>query len=177
MLRQAQNEDRKIRMTSAMNQTSQHKERRQVDATENSTMFHIEQLAWHSPKQALLKEVRVQVFIREQHVPLAIEWDEHDADAIHLLALDQAGKAIACARILKIGRVGRMAVLREWRGKGLGLALLEKAITICQSLGMQSIAISSQTHAIAFYQKAGFIVTSEAYIDANIWHVDMQRAI
>ena len=164
-------------MTSAMNQTSQHKERRQVDATENSTMFHIEQLAWHSPKQALLKEVRVQVFIREQHVPLAIEWDEHDADAIHLLALDQAGKAIACARILKIGRVGRMAVLREWRGKGLGLALLEKAITICQSLGMQSIAISSQTHAIAFYQKAGFIVTSEAYIDANIWHVDMQRAI
>ena len=164
-------------MTSAKSPTCQHQVHRPVVATENSPTFHIEQLTWHSPKQALLKAVREQVFIREQHVPLAIEWDEHDADAIHLLALDQAEQAIACARILKIGRVGRMAVLREWRGKGLGLALLEKAITICQSLGMQSIAISSQTHAIAFYQKAGFIVTSEAYIDANIWHVDMQRAI
>jgi predicted GNAT family N-acyltransferase len=140
-------------------------------------VFTIEKIGWDSPKQALLKAVREVVFIHEQHVPLYIEWDEHDADAIHLLALDSSGQAIGCARILKKGRVGRMAVLREWRGKGLGQALLEEAITICKSLGMQNISISSQTHAIKFYQKAGFSVTSEAYIDANIWHVDMQRAI
>ena len=153
---------------------------RQDKISMNQTFKHtftIEQLAWHTPKQALLKAVREQVFIKEQHVPLYIEWDEHDADAIHLLALDLAGHPIGCARILKIGRVGRMAVLREWRGKGLGIALLDAAIAICKSLGMQTIAISSQTHAIKFYQKAGFSVTSEAYIDANIWHVDMQRTI
>ena len=142
-----------------------------------SQEFTIEQIVWHSPKQGLLKAVREAVFIEEQKVPLYIEWDEHDADAIHLLALDSSGQAIGCARILKKGRVGRMAVLRGWRGKGLGQALLDEAIKICKGLGMQTVAISSQTHAIAFYQKAGFSVTSEAYIDANIWHVDMQRAI
>jgi predicted GNAT family N-acyltransferase len=142
-----------------------------------SQPFSIETISWQSAKQAQLKAVRSKVFIEEQHVPLYIEWDEHDADAVHLLALDATGQAIGCARVLKKGRIGRMAVLPEWRGKGLGLALLEAAIAVCQSLGMQSVAISSQTHAIAFYQKAGFEVTSDAYIDANIWHVDMQRAI
>jgi predicted GNAT family N-acyltransferase len=139
--------------------------------------FTIEQVSWDSPKQALLKAVREVVFIEEQHVPLYIEWDEFDQDAIHLLALDAYGKAIGCARILKKGRIGRMAVMPDWRGQGLGLALLDEAMKICKSLGMQSVAISSQTHAIKFYEKAGFTVTSEAYIDANIWHVDMQRTI
>lgn len=139
--------------------------------------FTIEQVSWDSPMQALLKAVREVVFIEEQKVPFYIEWDEHDQDAIHLLVLDYAGQAIGCARILKKGRVGRMAVIREWRGHGLGLALLDEAIKICKSLGMQTVAISSQTHAIKFYEKAGFTVTSEAYIDANIWHVDMQRTI
>jgi predicted GNAT family N-acyltransferase len=139
--------------------------------------FTIEELTWDSPRQVLLKAVREMVFIAEQHVPLYIEWDEYDQDAIHLLALDYAGQAIGCARILKKGRIGRMAVMPDWRGIGLGLALLDEAIKICKSLGMQTVAISSQTHAIKFYEKAGFIVTSEAYIDANIWHVDMQRTI
>jgi predicted GNAT family N-acyltransferase len=139
--------------------------------------FTIEQVYWDSPKQALLKAVREVVFIEEQHVPLYIEWDEHDQDAIHLLALDSSGQAIGCARILKKGRIGRMAVMPDWRGKGIGLALLDEAMKICKSLGMQTVVISSQTHAIKFYQKVGFSVTSEVYIDANIWHVDMQRTI
>lgn len=139
--------------------------------------FTIEQVSWDSPKQALLKAVREVVFIEEQKVPLYIEWDEHDQDAIHLLALNNSGQGIGCARILKKGRIGRMAVMRDWRGQRLGLALLDEAIKICKSLGMQTVAISSQTHAIKFYEKAGFTVTSEAYIDANIWHVDMQRTI
>ncbi|MDX1916121.1 MAG: GNAT family N-acetyltransferase [Methylophilus sp.] len=139
--------------------------------------FTIEILTWNHPKQSLLKAVREQVFIMEKHVPLDIEWDEHDADAIHLLALDQAQRAIGCARILESGRVGRMAVLKAWRGYGLGQALLTEAIQICRDRQMKKIMISSQTHAIPFYQKAGFVVTSEAYIDVNIWHVDMQLNI
>lgn len=139
--------------------------------------FTIEQITWHSPKLAMLKAVREAVFIQEQHVPFCIEWDEHDKDAIHLLAINFSDEAIGCARILKKGRIGRMAVMPDWRGKGLGTALLDEAIKICKSLGIQTVAISSQTHAIKFYEKAGFSVTSEAYIDANIWHVDMQRTI
>lgn len=120
-----------------------------------------------------LKQIRTEVFIEEQRVPAYIEWDALDADAIHLLALDEKNQPVGCARILKHGRVGRMAVAKPWRGSGLGKALLEKAVQICRRLNMPTINISSQTHAIKFYEKAGFVVTSEAYIDANIWHVDM----
>ena len=68
--------------------------------------FTIEQVSWDNHKQALLKAVREVVFIEEQHVPLYIEWDEFDQDAIHLLALDAFGKAIGCARILKKAELG-----------------------------------------------------------------------
>jgi predicted GNAT family N-acyltransferase len=140
-----------------------------------SQNFHIEVISWQSEMQAKLKAIREEVFIKEQHVPLDIEWDEFDETAIHLLALDEDVSAIACARILiDKAKIGRMGVLKPWRGLGLGYALLEKAIEVCNSHGLQKVTLSSQTHAIKFYEKAGFVVTSEAYIDANIWHVDMQ---
>jgi predicted GNAT family N-acyltransferase len=138
----------------------------------------IKEVNWNSPEQAQLKAVREVVFIQEQHVPLYIEWDEFDETAIHLLALDAQGNAIGCARILpEKGRIGRMAVLKEWRGQGLGQVLLDKALEICKMQGLQTVKLSSQTHAIRFYEQAGFKITSEAYIDANIWHVDMERAL
>jgi predicted GNAT family N-acyltransferase len=124
--------------------------------------------------KAQLVAIRTQVFIIEQHVPIEIEWDDEDEHAIHLLALDDKETPIACARILKKGRIGRMAVLKAYRGTGLGRALLNQAIEICRRLNMPKITISSQTHAIKFYENAGFVVTSEAYIDANIWHKDME---
>jgi predicted GNAT family N-acyltransferase len=136
--------------------------------------FTIQQTTWQSPQQPLLKALREQVFIIEQSVPEYIEWDEYDETAIHLLALDASGRAIGCARILLVrGRVGRMGVLSEWRGAGVGRALLMEAIIICKANGLRQLQLSSQTHAIKFYEKAGFVVTSDAYIDANIWHVDM----
>lgn len=136
--------------------------------------FSIEQLHWQSTKQAMLKALRQQVFIIEQSVPEYIEWDEYDDSAIHLLASDDAQQAIGCARILvERGRVGRMGVLQAWRGQGVGMALLQEAIAICKAHGLKQLQLSSQTHAIQFYEKAGFVVTSDAYIDANIWHKDM----
>lgn len=136
--------------------------------------FSIEQTAWHGAKQSMLKALRQQVFIIEQSVPEYIEWDEFDDMAIHLLATDETGQAIGCARILLArGRVGRMGVLQAWRGHGVGMALLHEAIAICKQQGLTQLQLSSQTHAIQFYEKAGFVVTSDAYIDANIWHKDM----
>lgn len=139
--------------------------------------YHILVLEWGSPQQSQLKAVREQVFIIEQGVSFDIEWDAHDANAIHLLAVDEAHCAMGCARILKQGYIGRMAVLSPWRRQGVGRALLDKALLVCQTLGMPKVAISAQTRAIEFYQQAGFVVISEAYIEANIWHVDMQKEI
>lgn len=139
-----------------------------------TTTFTIQQTTWQSPQQSLLKALREQVFIIEQSVPEYIEWDEYDETAIHLLALDASGAAIGCARILLAReRVGRMGVLQAWRGLGVGMALLQEAIAICKAQGLKQLQLSSQTHAIKFYEKAGFMVTSDAYIDANIWHKDM----
>jgi predicted GNAT family N-acyltransferase len=133
----------------------------------------ITQVQWLDAEKPLRK-VRTAVFIDEQHVPINLEWDDLDATAQHLLAVNDANEPIACARILNNGSIGRMAVLKAWRGLGLGSALLKRAIEIHQQHRIQNITLSAQIHAIAFYEKAGFEVISQPYLDANIQHVDMQ---
>lgn len=138
--------------------------------------FYIKQVTW-ATHEAQLKLIREQVFILEQQVPIALEWDDLDAGAMHLLAFNQQGQAIACARLLDNGSIGRMAVLSENRGMGIGFALLIAAIDICKQQNLTVVTLSAQTHAIAFYQKAGFVAVSDVYLDANIPHVDMQLKI
>ncbi len=126
---------------------------------------------WQSHKPALMR-LREQVFINEQHVPVELEWDELDAEAVHLLATHN-GAAVGCARVVG-NQIGRMAVLMDWRNHGVGMALLDKAVQVVRQHGFPGAKLSAQTHAIGFYQKVGFQITSEPYLDANILHVDMQ---
>ena len=134
--------------------------------------FRIIQVSWatHSTQ---LKAVREPVFVVEQAVEPDFEWDEIDAVAIHLLALSN-NLAIGCARIISHRKIGRMAVLKELRGRGIGQALLQEAINVCQAHGTKTINLTAQTHAITFYKQAGFVEISGVYQDANIPHVDMQ---
>ena len=92
---------------------------------------------------------------------------------MHLLA-EFEHQPIACLRIINFQKIGRMAVLKHWRGLGLGAAMLKEAIDICKTNGSKGIRLSAQTHAIDFYLKAGFKQTSEEYCDVQIPHVDMQ---
>lgn len=133
----------------------------------------ITQVQWLEAEKPLRK-VRTVVFIDEQHVPINLEWDDLDATAQHLLAVNDANEPIACARILNNGSIGRMAVLKAWRGRGVGSALLKRAMEIQLQHGIQNITLSAQMHAIAFYEKAGFEVISQPYLDADIQHVDMR---
>ena len=135
--------------------------------------FDIQKVTWSTHAKEL-ETVREQVFIIEQHVPIALEWDGLDDEALHLLAINDAGVAIGCARLLGDGSIGRMAVLQSWRGLGVGKAILYKAMAHYQQKGVQPITLSAQTHAIPFYQKAGFEVCSEPYLDAGILHVNMR---
>ena len=137
------------------------------------TKLMIHTLAMHQAWWPECCRIRQRVFIEEQHVPVDLEWDETDETAVHLLAsLD--GQAVACARVVPEGYIGRMAVLPQWRGQGIGEALLLQAINICRQFEVTHARLSAQTHAIGFYQQAGFEVCSEPYLDANILHVDMQ---
>lgn len=136
---------------------------------------NIKHVNWHEAEN-LLREVRTQVFIQEQHVPVDLEWDGLDESASHLLAMFE-DRPVTCARIVDYKIIGRMAVLKHWRGKGLGTALLQEAIKLCKRQGSKAIALSAQTHAIDFYSRAGFKVVSGEYMDANIPHVDMLLAL
>ena len=122
-----------------------------------------------------LKNIREKVFIQEQKVTPQLEWDGMDEKAIHFLVFNDKA-AIGCARAIVIKdhmQLGRMAVLKEYRGQGIGSALLEKAMTIAKLNQLSVIYISAQCHAIDFYKKFGFEVKSDIYLDAEIPHRDM----
>lgn len=122
---------------------------------------------------AALSAIRRRVFIEEQGVPEALEWDGLDAEARHFLARAADGSPIGCARLLAGCRIGRMAVLPEWRGRGVGHALLQAVIAECRRQGCVEVRLSAQVTAMAFYQRAGFVPCSAAYLDAGMLHRDM----
>lgn len=120
-----------------------------------------------------LRAIRTSVFIQEQAVAPEFEWDAIDKTAVHLLVIHQ-NAPIACLRIIDYHKIGRMAVLKKWRKKGLGAALLLEAVELCKAHGSKNVHLSAQTHAVKFYKKSGFKATSEVYQDVHIPHVDMQ---
>jgi predicted GNAT family N-acyltransferase len=138
--------------------------------------FSVIAVDWRSTGAALA-EIRRRVFIEEQSVPEALEWDGLDEDAVHVLASDGANRPIGCARLLPQGKIGRMAVLPECRGSGVGLAMLETLIALARAQGLSEVSLSAQTHAISFYEQAGFRICSEIYDDAGIPHRDMVLAL
>ena len=122
-----------------------------------------------------LKNIREKVFIQEQKVTPELEWDGMDEKAIHFLVFKDE-EAIGCARAIVLKnymQLGRMAVLKKYRGIGVGSALLEKAIVTAKLNQLSSIHISAQCNALDFYVKFGFEVMSDIYLDAEILHRDM----
>ncbi len=122
------------------------------------------------------RRLRRIVFIHEQGVSEADELDDKDAEAIHLLA-SVDGIPIGSARLVvtgTTGKIGRVCVLRAARGQGIGKALIEVAVAqFCAMPGVTRVMLGSQTHAIGFYEKLGFVVTGDQYDDAGIPHRDM----
>jgi predicted GNAT family N-acyltransferase len=130
---------------------------------------------WHNQGGAL-RAVREAVFIREQGVPVELEWDEFDADCIHLIAVDAAENAIGTARLLQQGEnggIGRMAVLKEWRGKGVGDALMRHLLKEAAALEIQQLTLNAQAYAVGFYARFGFAAMGNQFLEAGIPHVKM----
>lgn len=119
--------------------------------------------------------IRKTVFIIEQSVPEEIEIDEHDPVAHHVLAYVD-GRAVGTGRLTPDGRIGRMAVLAEYRGCGVGRAILDALIDIGSAAGAPRLFLSAQCHAIPFYEKAGFVADGPVYDEAGIDHRRMERA-
>lgn len=124
------------------------------------------------------RALRRAVFIDEQNVSEAEEWDGLDDAALHLLAF-QDGIPVGTARILTdgdTGKIGRVCVLPVGRGTGLGADLIRAALDLLRARpGIARAKLGAQTHAIGFYEKLGFSVCGPIYDDAGIPHRDMIR--
>lgn len=136
------------------------------------TRFSIQLMTWPDALP-LARAVREKVFIEEQDVPRELEWDEWDERSDHVVALDGRSNAIGTARLLPIGRIGRMAVLRPWRGRGVGAALLEALLQLAREKGIPEVTLHAQTHAAGFYRKFGFDTRGDEFLEADIPHVEM----
>ena len=135
--------------------------------------IHIRIASWQDDN-AVLRQIRENVFIHEQSVPPELEWDAEDAAATHFLAYE-GDYPIGTARLLPDGHIGRVSVLKDWRGLHVGDALLHSAIAEAERVGRRRQMLSAQVHATSFYERLGFKVVSGEYLDAGIPHVDMVR--
>lgn len=131
-------------------------------------------LPWQSAR-AEAQRVRETVFVVEQGVPPEIELDEWDERCDHALAYDAAGHVVGTGRLLPDGHLGRMAVLREARGQGVGARLLGALIERARMRGMGRVVLNAQTHAVPFYARFGFAVEGATFMEAGIPHVTMVR--
>ena len=136
--------------------------------------FNVREANWTSDARTL-SHIRGLVFIVEQNVPRDEEWDGRDDDAWHFLATNADDEPIGCARLLPDGQIGRMAVLKDYRGWGVGAALLDHACEKARHLGFTFVFLNAQTHALTFYEAGGFTAEGDEFDEAGIPHRRMTR--
>lgn len=136
--------------------------------------FHVEAASWSNQEQrSALIAIRSEVFIREQGVPEAREHDGLDDQCWHVLARDNDGHPIGCGRLTPDYKVGRMAVVQSWRGRGVGAAVLRELVSRARDLGRPKIALAAQVSAIGFYERQGFSAYGDVFEDAGMAHRSM----
>jgi predicted GNAT family N-acyltransferase len=123
--------------------------------------------------------LRHEVFVVEQAVPLEEEVDEHDADALHLVAVDD-GRVVATCRLVADGatvKLARVAVAASARRRGLASRLLAEGEIRARALGAERIALAAQTGALALYERAGYTPYGERFMEAGIEHLMMEKRL
>ena len=139
----------------------------------SSSPFVVRPVNWTACREQL-RAVRRAVFIEEQKVPEELEWDESDARAYHVLATSDDGDPIGTARLKIDGQIGRMAVARIWRKRGVGAAILSTLLELARKEGCSAVRLHAQTHALAFYSRYGFVAVGKEFEEAGIPHRAME---
>jgi len=120
--------------------------------------------------------IRYEVFVDEQNVPEELEIDGLDGEAKHVLTFVD-GLPIGTGRILSDGHIGRVAVLKNYRGLGIGKSIMKELIKCAQDLSLEKVWLSSQWHAHSFYLDLGFVCVGEIYKEAGIDHIKMFKTL
>lgn len=126
-------------------------------------------------------KIRNQVFVKEQGVPLDREIDNYEAYTIHFVLYQDTETPMATVRLLPLEdgkiKVQRMAVLKEFRKKGLGKVIMEAAETFANEHDYQQLVLGAQLTAQDFYQRLGYQTEGEIFLDADIEHVTMTKTL
>ena len=138
-------------------------------------MFRIEVSPWEEAR-AHAAPIRFAVFVQEQGVPPEIELDDMDGRCLHAVAFHD-NLPVGTARLLPDGHIGRMAVLGEWRGRGVGGRMLATLIERARARGDREVALSAQVHAVPFYRAHGFVEEGAEYLEAGIRHQSMCKVL
>jgi YbgC/YbaW family acyl-CoA thioester hydrolase len=128
------------------------------------------------------RAIRTEVFIDEQKIPIEMEWDESDADAVHAVAFNRFGRPLATGRLLRhatprVARIGRMAAIQSVRGSGVGRMVLDALMQAARARGDHEVRLHAQTSAQGFYARAGFTPAGPMFDEAGIAHIEMTRAL
>ena len=142
----------------------------------NSPAFRVRLVDWRDASPDLSR-IRTTVFVGEQNLQTEIEIDGRDPQCAHVLAETAAGEAIGTGRLMADGRIGRMAVLAAWRGRGVGAAMLEALMAEARRRGLREAYLHSQSHAKDFYARHGYAVEGEEYLEAGIPHIGMRARL
>ena len=136
-----------------------------------SQQFSIRTGSWSELKHYAMP-IREHVFIQEQHINPEDEWDAQDEICTHFVVFDE-DKQIATARLLSNHSIGRVAVLKAYRGLGIGHDLMKFIIEFAKQENRPNLILSAQVHAIPFYQNLGFEIQGDEYLDCGIPHINM----
>ncbi|WP_233191922.1 GNAT family N-acetyltransferase [Sporosarcina sp. P34] len=125
--------------------------------------------------------VRKKVFVEEQGVPLILELDEHDQEAIHFVVYDEVDQPIGAGRMRGLvnahGKIERICILPEYRGKHLGNLIMNTLEEHALKNSMKKLILNAQSYAVPFYEKLGYVVTSPEFMDADIPHRAMEKSL
>lgn len=137
-------------------------------------------LSWELARESAMP-IRRKVFVEEQGVPEALEWDEFDQPGFHVLISDAAAGAIATARLSPRGggtsHFNRLAVLTPWRGRGAGRLLMQTLLEEARRRRQSNLVLHAQTGATRFYEKFGFAAQGPPFCEAGIEHLTMRRVL
>ena len=132
--------------------------------------FLIRSASWQTDR-ARLEFVRRRVFIVEQKIPESEEWDDADENSSHVLAFSEKRDAVGTGRLEPTGKIARLAVLGEYRGQGVGSAMLIRLVEEARQRDFDQVYLHAQTHALNFYKKFGFVSDEEIFSEGGIPHV------
>jgi predicted GNAT family N-acyltransferase len=123
-----------------------------------------------------IREIRNAVFTGEQKVPEALDFDGQDPNVVHVLVKD-GNQFVGTGRMLFDGHIGRLAVLKAYRGKGFGADAVRALVEEAKRAGIKRVFLGAQIHAKGFYQKLGFTEYGSPFMEANIQHIHMEKIL